>query len=161
MQKIVGKRSLRQMIRFGIVGTFNTLVDYGIFYILLSWVHLNKGVSQVIATGVAMCGSFLFNRYWTFERNGRGNFGEIVKFFITNLIAMLTVILMTYLFYDVLHAERAANAVLSIVGISPMLAGDLAVMFCKVLASVFSIVINFLGNKFWVFGSKNQTETEV
>ena len=154
MQKTKSKESFVQVIRFGIVGLFNTLVDYVIFYLLLSFLHLNKGMAQVLATGTAMCGSFLINRRWTFGKHGKGNLSEIVKFLVTNLVAMATVIALTYLFYDVLHAERAGIAVLFALGSAFTLRGNLAVMFCKVLASFFSVAINFLGNKFWVFQSK-------
>ncbi len=151
MQEKKSKKSFVQAIRFGVVGVFNTLVDYGVFYVLLSFLHLNKGMAQVLATGTAMCGSFFINRYWTFEKHGRGNLSEIIKFLVINFFAMLTVIGLTYLFYDVLHAERAGNALFLSLGFSFVLRGNMAVMFCKVLASVFSVMINFLGNKFWVF----------
>lgn len=143
--------NIKQVIRFGVVGVINTLVDYGVFYFLISLVNLHKGPAQVFATAVAMCGSFLLNRHWTFHCDGKGNIKEITKFIVTNIVSMLTVIVFTYLFYDMLHAERVVNAILSSRNISFVLQDDNAVMFCKLLASVFSIVVNFIGNKFWVF----------
>ena len=145
------KQSFIQLIRFGMVGVFNTAVDYGVFYMLIAFVHLHKGFAQVIATGIAMCGSFLINRYWTFRKTGRSTAGEVVRFVLTNAVSMLTAIAFTYLFYDILHAERVANGVLTVAGISYMLEGNMAVMFCKMLSTVFSLAVNFIGNKFWVF----------
>ena len=145
------RKSVMQLIRFGLVGICNTAVDYGIFYILISFVHLHKGVAQMIATAIAMCGSFLINRYWTFHKTGHSTAGEIVRFVLTNAVAMLVTIVFTHLFYDILHAERAVNNVLFILDISYVLEGNMAVMFCKLLSNVFSVAVNFIGNKFWVF----------
>ena len=148
--KIKGN-SIRQMIRFAAVGCANTAVDYIVFYLMISFVHMHKSFAQVIATGVAMCGSFLLNRRWTFEQTGRGGIREIIKFICVNIVAMLTAIAFTHLFYDILHIERAVNAALSAVGISYLLQGTSAVMLAKIAASVFSVLVNFFGNKFWVF----------
>lgn len=152
------KQSFIQLIRFGLVGVFNTAVDYGVFYMLISFANLHKGFAQVIATGIAMCGSFLINRYWTFRKTGRGTAGEVVRFILTNAASMLTAIVFTYLFYDILHAERLANGVLKMMGILYMLEGNMAVMFCKMLSTVFSLAVNFVGNKFWVFRSGEEQE---
>ena len=148
-----------QMIRFGLVGMLNTMVDYGVFYVLISWANLHKSISQVIATGIAMCGSFLINRHWTFRKTGHGTVGEVVRFVLTNVASMLTAIAFTHLFYDILHAERMVNSILTGMGISYMVEGDMAVMACKFLATAFSLAVNFIGNKFWVFKSREDKTT--
>ena len=152
-------KSIKQLIRFGLVGCCNTTVDYGVFYILLAAMHLHKGVSQVIATGVAMCVSFLLNRKWTFQKEGKGNAKEVVKFVLTNLASMSVTILCTYLFYDLLHAERALNVLFSQIGMAYVLEGNSAVLFAKLLSTIFSLTVNFIGNKFWVFGNQKEEKT--
>lgn len=159
MRKLFDKKGFGQVVRFGVVGVFNTLVDYGFFYIFISFANLHKSVAQVLSTSLAMCGSFFLNRRWTFGCNGRGNVAQIVKFLAVNLLAMLTVILLTHLFYDIMHLEVFANAALASLGVQYVVQGDIAVMLCKVVASGLSLIINFFGNKFWVFGAKKQTKT--
>lgn len=151
MKSIKTKGNLKQAARFGVVGFINTMVDYGVFYLLISVANLHKSIAQVLSTSVAMCGSFFINRYWTFERNGRSSAGEITKFIVVNLVAMLSVIFFTHLFYDILHIEQVVNAVFNAANKPYILEGDAAVMFAKLVSSVFSVVINFLGNKLWVF----------
>ncbi len=148
------KTSVKQAVRFGVVGALNTLVDYSLFYIFISAIHLHKSAAQVLATAAAMCCSFFLNRRWTFEKGGRGSTPEIVKFLIVNFVAMVTVIVLTHLFYDIWHVERLVNSVLRAAGASVVCQGDGAIMVSKILASVFSVVINFLGNKLWVFSGK-------
>ncbi len=158
MEKKKKHKSLWQAVRFGVVGVINTLVDYGVFFLLIAAFHVHKGAAQVVATGVSMCGSFLLNRRWTFKKRGKGDLREIVRFVIINLLSMATAITFTHWFYDILHLERGMNAILSSVGISFVLTGNFAVMFCKFASSAFSLAINFFGNKFWVFGNKQSTE---
>lgn len=154
MKKSKTKKSFKQMVRFGIVGVFNTLIDYGSFYVFLAIAGLHKSISQVFATAVAMCGSYILNKHWTFGKEGRGNAAEIAKFVVVNIASLLATIFFTHLFYDILHIENTINNCLGRVGVSYIISGDLAIMLCKVCASVFSLIINFLGNKFWVFKAK-------
>jgi len=154
MDRTNAKTSVKQAVRFGVVGALNTLVDYSLFYIFISTLHLHKSAAQVLSTAAAMCSSFFLNRRWTFEKGGRGSTTEIVKFLIVNLVSMVTVIVLTHLFYDIWHVEQLINSALHAVGASITLEYDGAIMASKVLASLFSLLINFFGNKLWVFSGK-------
>ena len=152
------KPAFYQAVRFSLVGAVNTALDYGLFYLLISACNLHKSFAQIFATGVAMCFSFLANRHWTFGKSGRGSTQEIVKFFVVNVIAMLTVIGLTHLFYDIWHIERLANGVLHGFGSTYVFSGDEAIMLAKLFSSVFSVIINFLGNKLWVFSDASSED---
>ncbi len=154
MIKKCKKESFLEAVRFGLVGILNTFIDYGVFYCLIEWGMLDKRISQIIATIAAMCSSYLLNRFWTFSQKGRGGAGELVKFVVVNLLSMLTVILFTHLFYDILHIEKVFNTALYALGFPYQAEGNMAVMVSKLFASVFSVIVNFLGNKFWVFKDK-------
>ena len=155
MKKSKTKKSFKQMVRFGIVGVFNTLIDYGSFYVFLAIAGLHKSISQVFATAVAMCGSYILNKHWTFGKEGRGNAAEIAKFVVVNIASLLATIFFTHLFYDILHIENIANNFLGRLGVRYIISGDLAIMVCKVCASIIATVLNFIGNKFWVFKARN------
>ena len=145
------KESIKQAVKFGTVGIFNTLVDYGVFYIFIALLHVDKSISQVFATAVAMCGSYLINRRWTFGEKGKGQKRQIAKFVATNIVSMLCTIIFMSFFHDVLKLHLVANSLLEAIRAPFVLNEDMAVMLCKILASCLSIVINFIGNKFWVF----------
>lgn len=147
------KESIKQAAKFSLVGVFNTLVDYAVFYVMLAFLHLDKSVSQIVATAVAMCGSYIINKNWTFKAGGKAK-SQIAKFILTNVVSMSCTILFMSLFHDILNIHELVNSLLSLVGIKYRLDGDIGVMFCKVSASVLSLVVNFLGNKFWVFAKK-------
>ena len=145
------KESIKQVLKFGTVGIFNTFVDYCVFYVFIAFLNADKSVSQVFATACAMCGSYLINKRWTFGEKGKGKKRQIVKFIVTNIVAMLSTIIFMSLFHDVLELHIFANNLLVAMKFPIVLNDDMGVMLCKILASFLSMVINFCGNKFWVF----------
>lgn len=152
------KKSMKQAVKFATVGILNTLIDYVIFYIALSVLNVDKSISQIIATACAMCVSYIANKNWTFAKKEKTTKSQIAKFIITNLISMCSTIVFMNFFHDIFAIHQWANNILKIFNIPYRLEGDIGVMFCKIIASVLSLVINFLGNKFWVFKDKNSKE---
>ena len=154
------KGNFVQLIKFALIGVLNTALDYILFFIFFSLLHIDKNVAQVLATGIAMTNSYLFNRYWTFGKKGRVQANEMWKFIVVNLLSMGVTILCLNLFYDVFHFEHVANLLLSYTALSFRLVGDSAVMFCKLLAMPFSLAVNFLGNRLWVFRKKSKEKEQ-
>ncbi len=148
------KKNIFQILKFGLIGILNTALDYFLFFIFFSLLNIDKNLAQVLATAIAMTNSYFFNRYWTFNKQGKAQFGEMWKFVVVNIVSMCVTILCLNLFYDVMHIENIANSALSAVGVSYQLLGDSAVMFCKLVAVPFSLAVNFLGNRLWVFSKK-------
>lgn len=156
MEKSNSKKNFVQVIKFCCFGVLNTAIDYGLFALFFSLFNINKNISQVLATAIAMTNSYILNRYFTFGQKGNVKIDEMWKFIIVNLVSMGVTILLLNVFYDLLHAESLANALLAKLSIPFVIDGDLAVMFCKLLATPFSLAVNFLGNRLWVFGGKSE-----
>ncbi len=148
------KKDFLQVVKFGLIGILNTALDYGLFFVFFSLLKLDKNLAQVFSTAIAMTNSYLFNRYWTFEQKGKVQANEMWKFIVINLVSMGVTLLCLNLFYDILHLERLANALLSCTALAFRLEGNSAVMFCKLAAMPFSLAVNFLGNRLWVFRNK-------
>lgn len=73
-------------IRFAIVGSINTVIDFGILF-LLHGVGLNKYVANIISTSIAFVFSFFANRNFTFksEKNIRQ---QIIPFIAVTLVGL-------------------------------------------------------------------------
>ena len=117
-----------EFMRFCLVGTVNTGVDFTVFIVLS-----NMGVLLLVAQCVSYtCGifnSFLLNRTWTFRERGQ-SLGQMIRFLVLNLCTLtITYGLLVY-FHD--H-----------------LAWPLLV--CKLLATGASLVINYAGSRLWIF----------
>jgi putative flippase GtrA len=87
---------VREIAKFGIVGSFAFVIDVGLFNLLMYGAGpLNdkpltaKAISVIAATTFAYFG----NRYWTFRHRGRTHMGrEYILFFALNGVAMLIAI---------------------------------------------------------------------
>ncbi len=134
----------RQVLRFGLAGGLNTLVDIVILNSLL-WVFPTSSTLMLLAYNslaysLGAVNSFLLNKYWTFGQKQRTTRGELARFTLITLcgIGWSTVIL--WLASHILHsflvnATVWANA-------------------SKVVAIAGTALISYLGMRLWVFVSK-------
>ena len=154
------KKDLYQIIKFGVVGFLNTAIDYLLFALFFSILNIDKSISQIFATSIAMTNSYILNRYFTFRKKGVVRLQEMFKFVVVNLVSMGVTIVLLFVFYDIMHIESVANILLLKLSVPFSLSGDAAVLFCKLLATPFSLAVNFIGNKLWVFASKKTQKTK-
>jgi putative flippase GtrA len=77
----------REVVTFATVGALNTVLDFALFYALLSIGPLN---ANVISTVVATTSSYLMTRYWTYrDRLGaRAVHQEFLLFAFVNLVGL-------------------------------------------------------------------------
>lgn len=72
--------------KFAAVGFSNTAIDWGILNLLLIPFGLATGfyaINKAITFGLATLNSFLWNRFWSFEKRGSGRMGrEAVLFYL-------------------------------------------------------------------------------
>lgn len=92
--------SVKQFVKFGIVGVANTAVDWAIFFLLTHFVSTAKDFepnAKAIAFVVAVLNSFLWNTIWTFRKEFKSVVGSkkeaiqngttvFVRFFVVSLI---------------------------------------------------------------------------
>ena len=116
----------RELKRFLLAGFSAVGTDLGTYYLLLNLMPHNiaKAISFLLGTIVA----YVINKYWTFEKNEK-SYIEIIKFSILYSITLGTNVLTNKLVLD--------NT------------GKLIQAF--IVATSISTVLNFIGQKFWVF----------
>ncbi|OHA52130.1 MAG: hypothetical protein A3A97_04435 [Candidatus Terrybacteria bacterium RIFCSPLOWO2_01_FULL_40_23] len=129
-----------QMGKFAAVGFSNTAIDWGILNIILAGFGFAVGTSlypagKAISFAFATLNSFVWNRFWSFEKKGTSNLGkEALQFYIFTGIGLVI---------NVIVATNIAR-------ISPeskLWAGVIA----PALATATSMVWNFTAYKFFVF----------
>ncbi len=150
------KNNILEALKFIFVGFLNTLIDYSLFFVLFSLLGLDKNIAQIFSTAIAMTNSYLLNRYFTFKKGGSVRLSEMVRFVFVNLMSLGVTLLCLNLFYDVFALHLVWNRAIEALSLPFFLEGDTAVMACKVLATPFSVLVNFLGNKLWVFREKSE-----
>lgn len=127
-----------QLLRFCAVGLGNTAVDFTTFF-LLTRGGVTYLLAQVLSYTAGVINSFLFNRKWTFQMNGKVNVPEIMKFIMVNGLSLLVSSGFIFLLYDVCHQNLWVS---------------------KVLAGGGGFIVNFMGSRFWVFTADQETRSE-
>ena len=76
-----------QIGRFAIVGTINTIIDFGLLF-LLTFLGLPKLTANTISTGTAFVFSFFANKKYTFKSTSKNIKYEMVSFVIVTLFGL-------------------------------------------------------------------------
>ncbi len=131
-----------QLSKFGIVGTANTAVDLGVFNLLIILVGGTASVFMItILKGIsffaAVINSYIWNRYWSFDKTDQASANEFIKFITVSLIGL------------------GINAGFT-AGISAALSsgGGITSTAATIAAAIASLIVlawNFIGYKLFVF----------
>lgn len=137
---IMKKLDIAQMVKFVLVGFSNTAIDFGVLNLLMWQTGIYKGkfiiLFNVAAFIIAIINSYSWNKLWTFKSKNTNVKKEFIQFI---TIAIIGSIINTSIVYGI--ATYAP----------PIIAKELLVNLAKVLATIVSLVWNFLGYKFIVF----------
>ena len=140
-QNTARPRIFGQLLRFGMVGGLNTLVDLLILNGLL-WLFPTHSSTMLLiynafAYGLGAVNSFFLNKYWTFGMRRKTTRKELTRFSLTTLCGMAWSSVILWLVGTLLHpyvgnATLWANA-------------------SKATAIVGTVCISYLGMRLWVF----------
>lgn len=120
------------ILRFLIVGSINTGVDFLGFMTLYSLLGFEKLLCQLVAFGLGIINSFLLNKLWIFENKSTkfDTANQIIKFIAINAVSLGASILVLKALSD---------------------GAGLNIYASKVIATCVSLVSNYIGYKLWVF----------
>lgn len=83
---ITSKGRAGQALRFGMVGAFATLLQYGIYVIFVDAVKVPPVVSAIISYAISFVANFFLSSYFTF--NSRPNTKKGLAFILSHLVNM-------------------------------------------------------------------------
>lgn len=138
--RLAGQRdSLRQFAKFAIIGAGNTVVDWGIYFLVHQLGGLPKVASKLVSFAAAATSSYAFNRRWTFRSTNPNVLRELSQFVL------------------VASSGAALNAGIFWLVVVRLGAPDIVGLFC---ATGLVMFWNFFANKYWTFrvprGSNDQ-----
>jgi len=143
------KNSISQFLKFGVVGVFNTLVDLGVFNLLIFLFGLVHGplfmVFKTISFTVAVTNSYFMNKHLVFKArhilnlNGNDRSREFSLFFVVSVLGLLLNVIVSYAVFMTgkTIAPEASYYLFANVG--------------ALLGSGVVMIWNFFGYKFLVF----------
>lgn len=151
-RKLAVKQTAEQFLKFAVVGVLNTLVDFAVFQalnLLLGWVY----AAQVAGFTCGVINSYLWNSNWTFRKERTKSFREMSLFLLVNLISLGVSLGVMWLCREVLGVTNAWAAGWMPEAIAGFVKGD---TIAKLIATCFSIFVNYVGNKLLVFNGKSK-----
>lgn len=137
------RRAFGELIRYTAVGSFNTLLDLGLFSLLAVVAGAHPLVANVVSTCITLCVSFFLNRRVVFRSSQRLS-STFLPFVGVTLFSGL--IIQSAVIWSVIHL---AGVVL------PGASAALVAPVSKVCAMAVGMVSNFLGYR-WLFGSEKR-----
>ncbi|MFP3672199.1 GtrA family protein [Bacillus sp. SIMBA_031] len=123
------KEKVKTAGRFCTVGVGNTLIDFGVFF-LLAACHVPYLPAQICSYSAGIINSYVWNRKWTFRVKRKADEKEIMRFVMINLAASGITFLLLYAFQK----------------------GGCSLLVSKFAATIGGMMMNFIGNRIWVFG---------
>jgi putative flippase GtrA len=139
MQDILKRHA--EKFRFALVGGFNTALDFGILFLLVA-LGLDKIAANFVSTSVAFIFSFFANKTFTFKAKSGDARREFVAFMVVTLFGLwiLQPIVIT----------------LATTATTPLaLSEPVVLMVAKLLATIVSLVWNYLMYSRFVFKKAN------
>jgi putative flippase GtrA len=129
-----------EKLRFGIVGSANTAIDFGILLTLTS-LGIPAALANYPSSTAAVIFSFFANKQYTFQAKGSNLKREVALFLVFTLLAAwalqpLTILLVEYL-------------------LSPLnLSATISVVIAKVVATIATLIWNYVTYSRFVFKNK-------
>ena len=121
----------RQFLSYSMIGIISLLIDLIVYILLSEFFLISKSLSKIISFILASINSFLGNKIFTFKLKSY-NFREPLKFILLYSVSLIANSSTHDFFLNVFD------------GFLPF-----------IIASIVSIIINFGGQKIWVFKNKN------
>lgn len=134
------KKFMTEAIRFGLVGVVNTVMGYVIIMVLYHICHWNYWGSSVTSYIIGGIYSYFANRKFTFKATERG--AKPALRFAANIAVC----------YLIAYGCAQPFVAGILQGYSKVVVDNIAILF----GTGFFIVLNFLGQKFLVFGKNKE-----
>lgn len=128
-----------QLMKFGIVGILNTLIGTSVMFFAYNILNLGYWPSSALNYIVGSIFSYFANKYFTFK-SGKRSAKEILRFII-NIVCCYTIA------YGL--AEPAVSKLFIWIGLNTK--REILEQTAMVLGMVFFVIINFIGQKLFVF----------
>ncbi|MFZ3577708.1 GtrA family protein [Virgibacillus sp. DJP39] len=129
------------LIRFLLVGIFNTLIGLSIMFFLLNVLGWNYWTSTLIGNTIGAAASYILNRNFTFKSHVSVNTG----------VPRFILIILTCYFISYNGSLMVTRYVLP-EELSGLVGSD---MLAVIIGTGFYTILNFIGQKYFVFQEKN------
>ena len=107
--------TLKQFIKFTLVGTTNSAIDFSVYLILTRFFSVHLILANFCSFSIAVTWSFFINKKWTFRNTHGDHAKQYIKFFITNTIGIIIQTLILSVFVYVFKVHDVLGKLIAIV----------------------------------------------
>jgi putative flippase GtrA len=129
-------RTIRQLIKFGLVGAIGSVVDFTVLIVLKEGLLFNLYVANTFSFSAAVFSNFLWNSIWTFRGTFRGR--KRHRFIPFLLVSIMGLGINQFILYLTHEATGLDNF-------------QYGYLLAKVVATIVVMIWNFIANKYWTF----------
>ena len=155
------RQELVRFLKFCVVGTIGTVIDFGLLNLLYNVLGLHQVLSNVISVSTATVSNYTWSRFWVYpetrHQHGARKFGQFVVVSIVALGLNTAILWVTdhwFLGQDGLLGGLIAPAAVWLGIEHSVLSSNAA----KVVATGIVLFWNFLANRMWTFRDVDQVE---
>jgi putative flippase GtrA len=145
---IANRKEQKRFIKFGLVGAFGAVIDFGIFNLTIHYFRLIPLHASIISFICAVLSNFLLNRYWTFPDSRSKKFRhQFIQFSVVSLVGLG---IRSLLFNPIenLLQSLTNQFVPESFFVSPTVIGYNLTLALLILLVLFW---NFFANRFWTY----------
>ncbi len=136
-----------RMVRFAVVGAIGTVVDFGIFNLLINFTSIEPISASAISFGFAVINNFILNRTWTFpDARKKKIIAQLIQFAIVSVIGLI-IRTPIFSFSEKVYASLANQWLPNFVINPEKLGYNLGLATAIVIVMIW----NFVVNKYWTF----------
>ena len=148
VKSLAQRRGVRQFVKFGIVGTSSTAVNFAVLNLCLILLHQNRYVAATIAFLVSVVNGYFWNKRWTFrEAQAKAVHTQFTQFLLVNLVGLG----LDLLFIRLISVPLEHQLLLARPLMHPEKAMHLATNGAQLVATAAIVFWNFFANRFWTF----------
>ena len=86
---ISNRKEQKRFIKFGLVGAFGAVIDFGIFNLLIHVFDVEPIHASVVSFICAVLSNFFLNRYWTYPDSRSKRFRQqFIQFFLVSIVGL-------------------------------------------------------------------------
>jgi len=151
---LISSKTYVALTKFGIVGGLSFVIDISVYYFLSQFLPtpIAKSIGILVATYV----NYQLNKFWTWGKKDK-NKGTLVKYLALYAVSGITNVGTNELLLNYLpNAEFSMNLIFPSNQIKHLLSFKVDKITAVLGATVMGMVINFLGQKLWVFTEKDK-----
>lgn len=146
--------TIKEVGKFGSVGILNTVIDLGLFNILVFSLNMAPVSANVIAVGAAIINSYVWNKLWTFnDKNTKNVTSQAALFISLSLIGLVLNTSVLKLLTDIwIVPGNFALSIIRFINLDSVFSDQfVTVNFAKAWGLAVSMIWNFLTYKKFVF----------